>query len=209
MTETKRSFYPPPKSRRESPKSPTLQRHESAPNLSRRRRWEAEKAEKVEKVAKVEKVEMGLRRESSCSISSSEWAGGLRSRASENSSNGSGSSIKGKGKGKGKRPLHQDSESDSEIVELSAVVTTSLEVPLRVLRSSWKAPVAEASTARIEVDASRRDGFGRITIVGSWRQSFLAYQCLMELFHRASNHASQSFNAKPGPRVWRGKAQQS
>ena len=153
-----------------------------------------------------------LRRESSCSISASseensEWAGGLRSCASESSSEPR--KGKGKGKGKGKVWLERaESESDSEMTEHEGAVTTSLEVPLRVLRTSWKAPLAASSTARIEVDASRRDGFGRITIIGSWRQSLLAYQCLMQLFHKVCNNEAlmpPGPQNPQGPRVWRTK----
>ena len=107
--------------------------------------------------------------------------------------------MKGKGKGKGAREL---SDSESETLEASnqgfdkgVAVTTSLEVPLKALRSSWKAAVAAASSAEIEVDASRRDGFGRLTIVGSWKQNLMAYQCLLPLF----------FELRRAPRIWRGK----
>ena len=165
------------------------------------------------------RVHSPLRRESSCSVSSDDWAGGLRSCASGSSSSGF-SGFKGKGKGtkgskgskgsKGKGGLKSfDGSSDSDLssCQLLVGVTTSLEVPLSVLRSSWKAAVAEASSAQIEVDASRRDGFGRLIIVGSWRQSLLAYQCLMELFGKASSPEETSATPETSrrPRVWRGK----
>ena len=154
----RRSFYPPPKSQRESVE-----------------RWSRRA------------------RSRSPSISSSEWAGGLRSCASEVSS-----VSKGKGKGRGKGRASETSASESEAFEAptAVAVTTSLEVPLKALRSSWKAAVASASSAEIEVDASRRDGFGRITIVGRWRQNLMAYQCLLPLFFEMRS---------TGPRIWRSK----
>ena len=184
-----RSFYPPPKSRRverDPTEKPQASRNIAAPSASR---WTRISREVVE-----------LRRESSCSISGTDdWAGGLRSCASESSSLESNFEFRkgkgGKGKGKGKMKGWMISREGSISTESDSVIggslTTSLELPLSVLRSSWKAAVAEASSAHIEVDASRRDGFGRLTIVGSWKQSLLAYQCLMPLF----------FNSKAGPRV--------
>eukprot|EP00434_Breviolum_minutum_P004618 symbB.v1.2.004069.t4/scaffold229.1/size262426/12 len=179
-----RSFYPPPKSRRverptEPPKPPRVIEAPSASRWSRIGR-------EVDK----------LRRESSCSISGTDdWAGGLRSCASESSSLESNFEVRkgkgGKGKGKGKMKGWIISREGSISTESASVIggslTTSLELPLSVLRSSWKAAVAEASSAHIEVDASRRDGFGRLIIVGSWKQSLLAYQCLMPLFFNSKD----------------------
>lgn len=203
-----RSFYPPPKSRRverptEPPKPP---RTIEAPSASRWSRIGRE----VDK----------LRRESSCSISGTDdWAGGLRSCASESSSLESNFEVRkgkgGKGKGKGKMKGWILSREGSISTESASVIggslTTSLELPLSVLRSSWKAAVAEASSAHIEVDASRRDGFGRLIIVGSWKQSLLAYQCLMPLFFNSKDprveevEVPSDSQVSQGSRIWRGK----
>ncbi|CAJ1439246.1 unnamed protein product [Effrenium voratum] len=126
--------------------------------------------------------------------SGSSWAGGLRSCASGSSR--SSSNVKGKGKGKGWNRV----ESESECEMGAVTVTTSLEVPLKVLRLSWRQAVSAVSAARIEVDASRRDGYGRITIVGTWHHSLLAYQCLMRRFYKTD------LNVSGAPRIWRGKA---
>eukprot|EP00435_Cladocopium_sp_Y103_P015862 s1357_g3.t3 len=160
----------------------------------------------------LQETPLKLRRESSCSVSSDGWVGGLRSCASDPSDL---SSLSGKGKGKGKgkvakgwhHPPNQagsfadssvSSESENDVksqLTSEKLVTTSLEVPLSFLRSSWKSAVSEASTARIEVDASRREGFGRLIMVGSWRQSLLAYQCLMKLFGQVRKDQNDRLDA--------------
>lgn len=203
-----RSFYPPPKSRRvERP---------TEPPKPQSRNIEAPSASRWSRISR----EVELRRESSCSISGTDdWAGGLRSCASESSSLESnfefrkGKGGKGKGKGKMKGWISREGSISTESAEvIGGSLTTSLELPLSVLRSSWKAAVAEASSAHIEVDASRRDGFGRLIIVGSWKQSLLAYQCLMPLFFNSKDPRVEDVGFVPsdsqvsqGSRIWRGK----
>eukprot|EP00439_Symbiodinium_sp_Y106_P022894 s5293_g2.t2 len=76
-------------------------------------------------------------------------------------------------------------------------------VPLRVLRRPWRGPVAEASVAQVEVDACRREGYGRVTITGGWWQSLAAYQCLIKLFSTLDTSAEP---ARDAVRIWRSKA---